>query len=72
MISTRPVTLLKAENDVDGLETGVVTIQEGRIFYVTLIFHPGMVRGAFQGTITVHTDHPKLLKLEVPVQGLVP
>lgn len=60
-----------AEADVPGVAVAVTPIEEGKRFAVEVNISPEMPKGAFAGTITIHTSHPKKPVVQVPLRGTV-
>jgi Protein of unknown function (DUF1573)/HYDIN/CFA65/VesB-like, Ig-like domain len=65
------VDVTSAETDVPGVTLAVTTIEAGKRFALQVTLTPQMAKGAFNGTITIHTNSPKKPVVEVPLRGTV-
>jgi hypothetical protein len=61
------------ENDLPGIETAIEKVAEsdGKEFRIRLTLKPEMPKGVFNGTLKLHTNHPRSPVVEVPVKGRV-
>lgn len=66
-----PIRLSEPTTSVSGLQAKLEAIDEGREYQLQLTLNPEMVKGPFNGKITLKTDSAKLPVLELPVQGVV-
>lgn len=69
--SSEPIKVTSVEGTVKGMETQLQPVQEGREYEVRVTLKPDMVKGPFNGKLTIHTDSPKKPMLEVEVKGTV-
>ncbi len=61
--------ITRIEADVAGISGETVDIVEGREWTVRVIATPQLAQGAFKGTLTLHTNHPRQKTITVPIKG---
>ncbi len=54
-----------------GLDAQIEALEEGREYQVRVILKPEMVKGPFNGKLTILTDSPRMPKIEVELKGTV-
>ena len=69
--ATEEIKVTGATSSVEKVQVSLVPIQEGRRYRVNIEIPPGMPKGAFQGTITISTESPKVPSIEFPIEGVV-
>lgn len=69
---TAPMTIEGVELDIEGVEARVEPLEEGYIYWVSLIFSGGKVApGGFAGKVVVRTDLPARPEITWKVSGTV-
>lgn len=63
------IQVTSAETDVPGVKVEVVSVEEGKRFNLLVTLTPEVPKGAFDGTITIHTTSATKPVVEVPLRG---
>lgn len=67
-----PIAITEAETSIDGIESTVEPIEEGRRYRVVLEFDPSTIdEGPFAGELTLRTDHREIPELRKELSGTV-
>lgn len=69
--STENVKVTGVQENIAGLDTQLEALEEGREYQVRVILKPEMVKGPFNGKLTILTDSPRMPKIEVELKGTV-
>ncbi len=65
------IEITSIDTDIVGLETAIEPITDGREYWLYITVPPTMPRGAFAGTVRLHTSSDLARVVEVPVSGTV-
>lgn len=65
------VSLGAVASDVEGLDLAIEPIEDGREYYVHLLFPADMPKGDFAGHVTIPTSNEKEPELRVPIRGTI-
>ena len=70
--ATEPIKVTSIDSKLPkGIEAKLEQVQDGREYQVRVVLNPELGKGPFNGTVTIHTDSPKVPVVEVPFKGTV-
>jgi Protein of unknown function (DUF1573) len=69
--ATEPIKVIGIDPVGEGIEAKLEPLEEGHKYAVRLTLNPGMPKGPFHRTLTIHTDSPKSPVVEVELTGTV-
>lgn len=70
--ATEPIKVTSIDTKLPkGIEAKLEAVQEGREYQVRVVLNPELGKGPFTGSVTIHTDSPKVPTVEVPFKGTV-
>jgi hypothetical protein len=70
--ATEPIKVTSIDAKLPkGIDAKLEAVQDGREYQVRVVLNPELGKGPFNGTVTIHTDSPKVPVVEVPFKGTV-